>query len=414
MQFWFILFASLCLCISLHSLLSLLHTKKLPPGPLTIPFLGNILWLLKSSQDFSNLEPILRRVRTKHGPILTLHIALFQNATIFANHPQAIKTTKVIFSNHRTVSSAAYRSLWKVLRQDFASVLHPSQLNKLEEKVIRDIKAVQRPVLANFIRFNVLNFMPRLGKIIRKKQEDVLVPLIRQCRRKINNTKEGDEGESILSEGEMLSLCSEFINGDTDTHTTTLQWVMANLVKHQEVQEKLYREISAMVKRGEEIKEQDLEKMPYLEAIVLETLRRHPLGHFILPRVNYSDLMEMWLVSLYQCMSNEMGFIYYFEGVTKMGWDPNVWEDPMEFRPERFMTEEGGQEEVVFDIKGAKEIKMMPFGAGKRVCPAITLALLHQKYFVANLVRDFKWTSEGDFTMVMKNPLHAHITLRMN
>ncbi|GMP35169.1 hypothetical protein CsSME_00007729 [Camellia sinensis var. sinensis] len=107
-----------------------------------------------------------------------------------------------------------------------------------------------------------------------------------------------------------------------------------------------------------------------------------------------------------------------------MGWDPNVWEDPMEFRPERFMTEEGGQEEVVFDIKGAKEIKMMPFGAGKRVCPAITLALLHQKYFVANLVRDFKWTSEGgeevdlsekqDFTMVMKNPLHAHITLRMN
>ncbi|KAI8003859.1 Cytochrome P450 89A2 [Camellia lanceoleosa] len=192
---------------------------------------------------------------------------------------------------------------------------------KLEEKVIRDIEAVQRLVLANFIRFNVLNFMPRLGKIvfqklwkelleIRKKQEDVLIPLIRQRQKKINNTKEGDEGESIvsyvdtlfdlrlsqennarteLSEGEMLSLCSEFINGGTDTSTTTLQWAMANLVKHQEIQEKLYREINVVVKRGEEIKEQDLKKMPYLEAIVLETLRRHPPGHFILPRAVIED-----------------------------------------------------------------------------------------------------------------------------
>ncbi|KAL7187044.1 hypothetical protein ACSBR1_037169 [Camellia fascicularis] len=95
----------------------------------------------------------------------------------------------------------------------------------------------------------------RLGKIvfqnlwkelleIRKKQEDVLVPFIRQRQKKINNTKEGDEGESIvsyvntlfdlrlpqennaeteLSEDEMLSLCLEFINGGTDTSTTTLQ-----------------------------------------------------------------------------------------------------------------------------------------------------------------------------------------------
>ncbi|GMP35167.1 hypothetical protein CsSME_00007729 [Camellia sinensis var. sinensis] len=289
------------------------------------------------NENFSNLEPILRRVRTKHGPILTLHIgsrpsifittceladrALFQNATIFANHPQAIKTTKVIFSNHRTVSSAAYRSLWKVLRQDFASVLHPSQLNvyfggrkwayDVLKKELLDI--VEQPESRNKAIHVQDHFQHVLWKElleIRKKQEDVLVPLIRQCRRKINNTKEGDEGESIvsyidtlfdlrlsqennaeteLSEGEMLSLCSEFINGDTDTHTTTLQWVMANLVKHQEVQEKLYREISAMVKRGEEIKEQDLEKMPYLEAIVLETLRRHPLGHFILPRVVTED-----------------------------------------------------------------------------------------------------------------------------
>ncbi|KAF5943019.1 hypothetical protein HYC85_020661 [Camellia sinensis] len=205
-------------------------------GPPTIPFLGNMLWLLKSSQDFSNLEPILRRLRTKHGPILTLHIssrpsifittcelthrALVQNATIFANRPQAIETTKVIFSNHRIVSFAAYGSLWKVLRQNLASILHPSRLN-------------------------------------------------------------------VYSSGRKWAY--DFINGGTDTSTTTLQRAMANLVKHQEIQEKLYREINVVVKRREEIKEQDLKKMPYLEAIVLETLRRHPPGHFILPRAVIED-----------------------------------------------------------------------------------------------------------------------------
>ncbi|GMQ02544.1 hypothetical protein CsSME_00048717 [Camellia sinensis var. sinensis] len=451
-----------------------------------------MLRLLKSSQDFSNLEPSLRRLRTKHGPILTLHIgswpsvfittrevahrALVQNATIFANRPQAIETVRganlsplkylgpiAQDYNHHTVSSAAYGSLWKVLRQNLASVFHPSRLNvysgdiveqpesrnkailvqdhfqhvvfyllaymcfgdKLEEKVIKDIEAVQRLVLANFIRFNVLNFMPRLGKIvfqklwkelleIRKKQEDVLIPLVRQRRKKINNTKGGDEGESIVSY--VNTLCDLQLPQENNAETELSEGEMLSLLKHQEIQEKLYREINAVVKRGEEIKEQDLEKMPYLEAILLETLRRHPPEHFILPRaVTENTVMEGYDIP----MNAMVNFT-----VVEMGWDPNVWEDPMKFRPERFMSEEGGEEKMVFDIKGATEIKMMPFGAGRRVCPAITLALLHQKYFVANLVRDFKWTSEGgeevdlsekqDFTMVMKNPLQVHITIRMN
>ncbi|KAE9460312.1 hypothetical protein C3L33_07785, partial [Rhododendron williamsianum] len=209
----------------------------------------------------------------------------------------------------------------------------------------------------------------------------------------------------------MVSLCSEFLNGGTDTSMTTLQWAMANLVKHQEIQEKLAREISLVVKGNEEIKTGDLEKMPYLKAIVLETLRRHPPGHFILPRAVTEDTV----LDGYRIPTNAMVNFT----VAEMGWDPSVWEDPMEFRPERFLSGE-----VEFDMKGVKGIKMMPFGAGRRVCPAITMALLHQQYFVANLVRDFKWEVEDggedvdlsekqDFTMIMKNPLKTHISPRI-
>ena len=153
--------------------------------------------------------------------------------------------------------------------------------------------------------------------------------------------------------------------------------------------------------------------MPYLKAVVLETLRRHPPGHFILPRAVKEDTK----FDGYDIPANAM--INFT--VAEMSWDPNVWEDPMEFKPERFLRH---GKEMEFDLRGGREIKMMPFGAGRRVCPAISVALLHQEYFVANLVRDFKWISANgceidlsekqDFTMVMKNPLRVHVCKRMN
>lgn len=95
------------------------------------------------------------------------------------------------------------------------------------------------------------------------------------------------------------------------------------------------------------------------------------------------------------------------------------WEEPKEFKPDRFMEEGEGQG---VDITGKKGIKMMPFGAGKRMCPGYELAMLHLEFFVANLVREFEWKAEAgsevdlseefDFTTVMKNSLAVHIVRR--
>ncbi|MCI20688.1 cytochrome P450 89A2-like, partial [Trifolium medium] len=103
--------------------------------------------------------------------------------------------------------------------------------------------------------------------------------------------------------------------------------------------------------------------------------------------------------------------------VAEMGWDSRVWEDPMEFKPERFLKDK------TFDITGSKEIKMMPFGAERGICPGYNLALLHLEYFVANLVWNFDWkvpegghvdlSEKQNLTMIMKNPLQVHISPRI-
>ena len=112
--------------------------------------------------------------------------------------------------------------------------------------------------------------------------------------------------------------------------------------------------------------------------------------------------------------------------ISHMNWNPKIWEDPMEFKPEKFLNRKGNngddQEGFDFDITGSREIKMMTFGAGRRICPGYGLAILHLEYLVANLLWGFEWKKvEGDevdlsekqeFAIVMKNPLKVHLSPR--
>ncbi|XP_071705949.1 cytochrome P450 89A2-like [Rutidosis leptorrhynchoides] len=319
---------------------------------------------------------------------------------------------------------------------------------KFDESRINEIANCQRRFLLAIGsgRFNVLGVFPKLGKFLfrnrwkellelRDLQENTLLPLIKS-RIESGKCELGDENENEkivayvdtlvnirineedgakLTHKDMVNMCSEFLNAGTDTTSTALQWIMANLVKNPEIQRKLYEEIVSVVGpasgevEGTFINEEDLHKMVYLKAVVLEGLRRHPPGHFVLPHRVMKDVEVKGYVIPEGATVNFM--------VGEMGLDPKVWEDPMEFKPERFMVNEG-----VFDISGSKGIKMMPFGAGRRVCPGLDLALLHLEYFVANLIWYFDWSvADGydvdlsekiEFTTVMKNPLQAKITSR--
>ncbi|KAM3682643.1 hypothetical protein ACB098_12G088400 [Castanea mollissima] len=415
------------------------------------------------------------------------HKALVQNGAVFADRPTPLPTNAVVSSNQHNISSAYYGPTWRLFRRNLSSeILHPSRVksysrarkwvldillnrldsqsksgkqivvkgdfqysmfcllvlmcfgDKLGETQIKKIEEVQRRLLLSFGR---IVFRKRWEELfqLRRDQEAVLRPLVEARRRKVKQERQskakedknndGDdefvvsyvdtlldlelpEEKRKLSEDEMVSLCSEFLNGGTDTTSTALEWIMANLVKYPQIQERLFVEIKGVVGDGEkEVKEEDLNKMPYLKAVVLEGLRRHPPGHFVLPHAVTEDVvLDGYLIP----KNATLNFM-----VAEMGWDSRVWEDPMEFKPERFLSGDDG----AFDITGSREIKMMPFGAGRRMCPASGLAILHLEYFVANLVWNFEWkavhgdevdlSEKQEFTMVMKNPLKAHLSRRL-
>ncbi|XP_010443949.1 PREDICTED: cytochrome P450 89A2-like [Camelina sativa] len=311
--------------------------------------------------------------------------------------------------------------------------------DKLDEEQIKRVEFVQRRELLTFSRFAILNVFPSFTKLflrkrweefyqIRREHKDVLLPLIRSRRKMIEYSKDYvqsyvdtlfelqlPEEKRKLNEDEIVSLCSEFLNAGTDTTATTLQWIMANLVKNQEIQERLYKEIKGVLGEGEEkeIEEEEMKKMPYLKAVVLEGLRLHPPGHLLLPH-RVSEDTEL---GGYKVPKN--GTINF--NVAMIGRDPTEWDEPMEFKPERFIGED--EEAVQVDVTGSRGIKMMPFGAGRRICPGIGLAMLHLEYVVVNMVKEFEWKQvEGDevdlsekfeFTVVMKYPLKARAVPRV-
>ncbi|KAI4304595.1 hypothetical protein MLD38_040080 [Melastoma candidum] len=504
---WFPVVIALCVLAILKPLIDTFFftplSKNLPPGPRFFPFIGNFRWLLRS---FAQTEPFLNRLHAKYGPIVTVYVgrrpaifvashelahrALVQNGASFADRPPPLITSRIMSSDQKNINTSFYGPTWRLFRRNLAAeILHPSRMrsfsksrkwvlevlmkrlgdqrggevvvvehfqyamfcllvlmcfgDRLDEKAIRQVEDCQRRLLLNVGRFRILNFWPRLGKVvfrkrwqefhhIRNHQREVLAPLIEARSKFIQGYRQTDgeqqertvayvdsllqlelpEEKRKLNEGEIISLCSEFLNAGTDTTSTALQWIMANMVKYPHIQEKLYQEIRGVVAAGsEEVEEDHLQSMPYLKAVVLEGLRRHPPGHFVLPHAVTED------AELNGYKIPKKGSINFM--VAQMGWDPKVWEDPMEFRPERFLGEGRGDE---FDITGSREIRMMPFGVGRRICPGYVLAMLHLEYFLANLIWRFQWKPVGEvdlaekleFTVVMKNPLRALISPRLD
>ncbi|OMO64866.1 Cytochrome P450 [Corchorus olitorius] len=313
----------------------------------------------------------------------------------------------------------------------FGAKISEERIKKIES-ILKDVMLITSPQLPDFLPILTPLFRRQMkeAKALRKRQLECLVPLI-SSRRAFVEKGENPNQEMVspigaayidslfglepatrgpLGEEEFVTLCSEIISAGTDTSATTVEWALLHLVMNQEIQEKLYQEIVDCVGKDGDIKEEDVEKMPYLDAIVKETFRRHPPGHFLLSHAATKDT-ELGGYTIPAGVHVE----FYTAWVTE---NPAIWSNPSEFKPERFLHGDG----VGVDITGTRGVKLVPFGAGRRICPAWTLGVLHINLLLAKMVQAFKWLPVPDsppdldetyaFTVVMKNPLKAVIVPR--
>ncbi|CAD6216714.1 unnamed protein product [Miscanthus lutarioriparius] len=184
------------------------------------------------------------------------------------------------------------------------------------------------------------------------------------------------EGEEKLSDSDMIAVLWEMIFRGADTVAILMEWIMTRMALHPDIQAKAQSELDAVV-GTRSIADDDVVNLPYVQSIVKETLRMHAPG----PLLSWARLA---------IHDAHVGAHLVPAGTTAMvnmwaiAHDPAVWAEPEEFRPERF------QEEEDVSVLGS-DLRLAPFGAGRRVCPGKMLALATTHLWVAQLLHRFEW-----------------------
>ncbi|XP_058093543.1 probable (S)-N-methylcoclaurine 3'-hydroxylase isozyme 2 [Magnolia sinica] len=440
-----LLFSFICIA---YFLLRDPRQKGLPPGPRPWPILGNLLQL--GDMPHSHLAKLAQ----SYGHLFTLKLGV-QTVVVASSPAAAAEILKThdrvfsgryVFHNFRIENHVEYSMVWsecndywKMLRRIcrtelFSPKMIEMQAHLRENKVSDMVGHLGRKegevvkiaeivfgtlfnIFGNLIyskdvfdlsdpsggeikgqiwrlmelgnSTNPADYFPILGEfdLFRQRRAvadclhqiyDVWNAILRERREK----KEADSNHDFtnvllkanLNDHQINALLMEMFGAGTETSASTIEWAMAELIKNPDIMSKVRSELDRVV-GPKMVKESDLPSLPYLQACVKETLRLHPPTPLLLPHraLEKCQLFDYTIPKDCQLMVNAWA----------IGRDPKTWNDPMTFVPERFLNS-------TVDYKG-NDFELIPFSAGRRICPGVPLASQFIPLIVASLVQNFVW-----------------------
>lgn len=188
-----------------------------------------------------------------------------------------------------------------------------------------------------------------------------------------------EDDDSGFNRHTIKPLILDLFLAGSDTSAITTEWAMAELLRKPETMRKTREEIIEKIGFERPVKESDIDRLPYLQAVVKETMRLHPAAPLLLPHKAGEETMLLG----YTVPKNAQVLV----NAWAIGRDPKYWEDPVSFSPERFL----GSDRIL-DYKGsARDFEYIPFGAGRRICPGMPLAIRMVSLMLASIIQSFTW-----------------------
>ncbi|EEF51040.1 geraniol 8-hydroxylase [Ricinus communis] len=300
------------------------------------------------------------------------------------------------------ISHVAFKTVLSVLSSNVFSL----DLTDSNSDSVREFKEVARCIMDEVGKPNLADYFPVLRKIdpqgVRRRTAiyfgrmlDLFDPIIDQrleLRKEEGYISANDmldtllalieENKTEMDINSMKHLFLDLFAAGTDTTSSTLEWAMTELLRNPKTLSKARAEIKQTIGTGSLLQESDMARLPYLKAIIKETFRLHPAVPLLLPRKAGGDVeMNGFTIPKdAQVLVNAWA----------IGRDPFLWEEPELFRPERFL-------ESNIDARG-QYFELIPFGAGRRICPGLPLAIRMLHLLLGSLIYSFDWKLEDGVT----------------
>ncbi|MCL7032979.1 hypothetical protein MKW94_020937 [Papaver nudicaule] len=205
------------------------------------------------------------------------------------------------------------------------------------------------------------------------------------------------EKDDSLSDSDMVAVLWEMIFRGTDTVAILLEWILARMVLHPDIQSKAQAEIDSVIGASRPVSDSDLPNLPYLLGIIKETLRMHPPGpllswarlaiHDVHIGENFIPAGTTAMVNMWAITHNE-----------------KIWSEPNEFKPERFVDED-------ISIMGS-DLRLAPFGSGRRVCPGKAMGMATVQLWLAQLLQSFEWVPAENDTVDLSECLKLSLEMK--
>ncbi|GJM98689.1 hypothetical protein PR202_ga15719 [Eleusine coracana subsp. coracana] len=181
--------------------------------------------------------------------------------------------------------------------------------------------------------------------------------------------------EVKLTRDRVKGFTQDLIAGGTESAAVIAEWAISELLKNPETLAKATEELDRVIGRDRWVTEKDIPHLPYIETIIKETMRLHIVAPMLSPRLSREETS----VNGYTIPAGTIVLV----NVWTIGRDPELWDAPEEFRPERFIGSK-------IDVKG-QDFELLPFGSGRWTCPGYSLGLKVIQVSLANLLHGFEW-----------------------
>ncbi|KAJ1271754.1 hypothetical protein BS78_06G149800 [Paspalum vaginatum] len=321
------------------------------------------------------------------------------------------------------------------------AVMGKSSRSEGRNKLFRELAADTSPILAGF---NIEEFFPFLAHFgvaskvvraksqrLRKRWDKLLDRLIddHESKNKVMaaavaaSQDEDDNSDFIhillsvrqeygLTREQMKAILLDAFFGGIDTSSAVLEYTIIELLQRPRVMTKLRAEVRSRAKGQGIVSEGDLNSMPYLRAVIKESLRLHPVTPLLAPHFS----MDSCSIDGLEVPAGVRVLI----NAWAIGRDARFWEDAEEFAPERFL--DGGSAAQV-RLRG-NDFHFLPFSAGRRQCPGMNFAIAAVEAMLVNLVHRFDWEMPAgkdardidmseEFGLVVHRKQKLHLVLKL-